>query len=184
MGRVEVRVPAGPPPPPPHATLKNLPGEGWDTLDLSRTIYSHCKVAKVDDSIQDENGGVFVKDENGHLTGQLFEEPAITRVIGCSPQPTAEELSKAVWDQWKDYASRGFTTVTEIGYIRNEDLDSLLDTISKSNSCPIRLALYRLVHGPESEENCSRKRLAVCCPQLARVGKTPQVGLICFYSKD
>ena len=158
-------------PPSPLPTPKNLPGEGWDTLDLSRTIYSHCKVAKVDDSIQDENGGVFVKDENGHLTGQLFEEPAITRVIGCSPQPTAEELSKAVWDQWKDYASRGFTTVTDLAYMSNEGFDSLLDTISKTDSCVIRLAFYRLVHGPESEEKCSRK-------------KTPQVGLICFYSKD
>ena len=99
------------------------------------------------------------------------------RVLGASPHPSPEDLFKAVQDQWKDYASRGFTTVTELGYMRNEGFDKILEAISLTDSCPIRLGLYRVVHGPDSEE-CSRKRL-VCCPQLAPVSK-PKVGLMLF----
>lgn len=101
------------------------------------------------------------------------------RVVGASPHPSPEDLFKAVQDQWKDYASRGFTTVTDLGYMRNEDFDKLLEAISLSDSCPIRLGLYRVVHGPESEES-SRKRL-VCCPHLAPVSK-PKVGSTCVNS--
>lgn len=124
------------------------------------------KIAEVDDSIQDENGGVFVKDEDGHLTGQLLESPAILGVIGKAPQPTSDKLETAVLDQWKDYAAHGFTTVTELGYMRNQPFDSLLEDISLRESCPVRLALYRLVQGPDDEAAASRKTRTVCCPRL------------------
>ncbi|XP_074612619.1 putative amidohydrolase YtcJ [Acropora palmata] len=124
------------------------------------------EIAGVEDSIENEHGGVFVKDEDGHLTGQLFEDPAITRVLGASPKPTPEELESAVWDQWKDYSARGFTTVTDLGYMRNKHIDPLLEAISLNDTCPVRLALYRIVHGPENETALANRKKTECCLRL------------------
>lgn len=82
-------------------------------------------------------------------------------VLGAAPKPTPEELKTAVWEQWKDYSARGFTTVTDLAYIPNKDFDSLLEDISLDNTCPVRLALYRVgILVPES------RKATVCCPQL------------------
>ena len=124
------------------------------------------KISDVD--IEKEDGDGFVK-EDGQLTGQLFEAPAITRVFGAAPQPTIDTLQTAVLEQWKDYSARGFTTVTDLAYRRNKPFDSLLETISLSNTCPVRLALYRLVHGPENAVSSSRKG-SLCCPRLTPNG--------------
>ena len=144
-------------------------------------ISSSSKVAGVDDSIEDENGGVFVKDEDGHLTGQLFEEPAITRVLGRAPPLTISEMKIAVEEQWKDYASRGFTTVTDLAYMGNKALDSMLQDISVSESCPVRLAVYRIVHGPEQAASPGMritKPKPTCCPRLVQAG----MHMVGFYS--
>ena len=63
-------------------------------------------MANVDDSIENADGGVFVKDDEGHLTGQLFEVYAIERVTSYAPQPTLSDLQTKIKDQWKDFASR------------------------------------------------------------------------------
>ena len=134
------------------------------------------KIAGVDDTIENEHGGVFVKDDNGYLTGQLFEDPAIMRVLGASPKPTPDELESAVWEQWKDYSARGFTTVTELGYMRNKHTDSLLEAISLKDACPVRLALYRIVHGPENGAALANKKRTVCCPRLIHNDEGSTVG--------
>ena len=98
------------------------------------------------------------------------------RVIRCAPQPTADELKKAVEEQWKDYASRGFTTVTDLVYMRNQALDSLLEEISLKDTCPVRLAMHRLVHGPKQQDMPVTRTKRACCPQLAQVS-SQKVGL-------
>ena len=129
-------------------------------------------MAKVDDSIENVDGGVFVKDDQGHLTGQLFESYAIGRVISHAPQPKVSDLRTKIEEQWKDYASRGFTTVTEMGYQRNPAFDTLLLKESEQRDCPIRLALYQVVYGPENsikEEKSSTRSHYQCCPSLLRI---------------
>ena len=128
-------------------------------------------MANVDDSIENEGGGVFVKDDQGHLTGQLFETPAILRVIGHAPQPTVSDFETKIKEQWKDFASRGFTTVTEMGYLSDPEFEPLLKKESKQRDCPIRLALYRVVNGPAKtvrEEKPSTRFHYQCCPSLLR----------------
>lgn len=120
------------------------------------------KIAGID--IEKEEGDGFVK-EDGKLTGQLFEAPAIIRVFRAAPQPTIHMLEKAVLEQWKEYSACGFTTVTDLGYMRNKPFDSVLETISLSNTCPVRLALYRMVEGLENAVSSSR-----CCPRLIPSG--------------
>ena len=66
--------------------------------------------------------------------------------------PSDGELERAVEEQWRDYGARGLTTVTDLAYGRKERFDKLLETISLKDSCPIRLALYRFVHGAVQDE--------------------------------
>ena len=113
---------------------------------------------------------MFVKDDEGHLTGQLFEPAAIGRVISRSPKPTVPDLIKAIKEQWGDYASRGFTTVTDLGYQRNQLFDPLLEAESLSDKCPVRLALYRLVFGPDDSSKEGQSAIQPCTLQLVRIG--------------
>ena len=134
--------------------------------------YCSFQIAGVDDSTTEPPG--FVKDENGHLTGQLFEEPALTKIIGNAPKPTPVEMLTAVVEQLEDYASRGLTTVTDLAFaMKSDDTEMtngmlyILKEVSESEACSARLALYRIVHGPDdSRSNC--KPNAMCCPSLVR----------------
>ena len=103
---------------------------GVSFLHLFLFLLVFEKAVGVDDTIEDKDGGIFVKDEDGHLTGQLFEAPAIMRVLGAGPQPTPEELEDTVRKQWKDYSACGFTTVTDMAYIPSPKVDPLLEKIS------------------------------------------------------
>ena len=134
--------------------------------------YCSFQIAGV--TIETETPG-FVKDENDEkLTGQLFEEPALTKILEKAPRPTPVEMKKAVEEQLKDYASRGFTTVTDLAFaMKSDDTEisnrmlRILKNVSESKSCSARLALYRVVHGPD-DSNSSSKPKAVCCPSLVR----------------
>ena len=94
---------------------------------------------------------MFVKDKDNRLTGQLKEEPAIRRIYDCKPLPTDEQLQMALREQWKAYASCGFTTVTELSYSPSHKLNALLETQASSADCPLRLAVYRVVCGPDAD---------------------------------
>lgn len=100
------------------------------------------------------------------MTGQLFERPAIRKVLGAAPIPTLEELKTAVWKQWRDYSACGFTTVTDLVYMPDEVLDPLIEKISLDNTCPVRLALYRVDLSPGSEAALANRKGTVCCPRL------------------
>ena len=138
-------------------------------------VFSYCsfQIAGVDDSITDPPG--FVKDENGRLTGQLFEQPALTKIIENAPKPTLDDMFKAVVEQLKDYASRGLTTVTDMAVVgitsdNTEMINWLLNILNyftEDEYCLARLALYRVVHGPD-DSNSNSKQNAMCCPSLVR----------------
>ena len=138
-------------------------------------VLSYCsfQIAGVDDSITDPPG--FVKDENGRLTGQLFEQPALTKILENAPKPNIFEMFTAVVEQLKDYASRGLTTVTDMAIvgIKSDDTEmingmlNILNYLTESEYCLARLALYRVVHGPD-DSNSNSKPNAMCCPSLVR----------------
>lgn len=101
------------------------------------------EVCGITDATPSPPGGTYVK-ENGKLTGQLLEEPAIASVIEKSPKSLGMLIGaiKAIYAQWGDYASRGFTTVTEMAYRPQVIQDLWLSLTSCLLDCPIRLALY------------------------------------------
>ncbi|XP_072043080.1 uncharacterized protein [Amphiura filiformis] len=98
--------------------------------------------AGVTNSTPDPESGTYVKDEDGHLTGQMYEGAAIMEVFGHAPMPDGHEIVGSVLALWKYYASVGFTTVTELVYAPSNDFDKVLKAIASRKDCPIRLGLY------------------------------------------
>ncbi|XP_072049549.1 putative amidohydrolase YtcJ [Amphiura filiformis] len=128
--------------------------------------------AGVDESVEDVNGGVFVRDEDGKLTGQLLEEPAMMRVMAYIPMPNAAEILGGITDQMRYYASVGITTVTDLGYIPNKAFDTTLKSVFDKEDVPVRLGLYRLEHPTKNEPSKTQKApkrnntIVACCPRL------------------
>ena len=106
------------------------------------------QIAGVDDNTQDTSDGVFVRDQYGHLTGKLFETSALFKVLRYAPRASGEKLRQALKDQSKDYASRGFTTVTDLMYAPDKNVEHIL--AEEAGNLAVRLALYRVVRGPNS----------------------------------
>ena len=76
------------------------------------------EICKIMNETDDPPGGKYVK-ENGKLTGLVLETPAIQGILDHYPKEHLlfkVEAVKAVNAQWKDYAARGFNTVTEMSY--------------------------------------------------------------------
>lgn len=99
-------------------------------------------------------GGIYVADENGELTGQLLEEPAIMSVLYKSPplaNMTEEQQKASFQKQWKEYASKGFTTVADLAYHPSPRSDKCMNEVSMSPDCPIRISLYISGGTPEPE---------------------------------
>ena len=92
-------------------------------------------------------GGVYVKDEETNkLTGLILEEPAISSIVNRCPKASAAmELARAITKVCNDYASKGFTTVTEMAYMPNLAVDHFLSVEERVKHCPVRLALYTVV---------------------------------------
>ena len=101
------------------------------------------EVCNITDATPSPPGGTYVK-ENGKLTGQLLEEPAIISVVNKCPKSLGVLIGviKAMHDQWRDYAAKGFTTVTEMDYRPELIQDLWLSATAGLLDCPIRLALY------------------------------------------
>ena len=109
---------------------------------VNHKTFEVCEITSGD---QSPPGGIFVTDENGKLTGLLLEEPAIKAVLNHAPLSgldVAMEVITSIHAQWKEYASTGFTTVTEIGYAPSLPVDLYLSAVAAYGNCPIRLALY------------------------------------------
>ena len=104
------------------------------------------QLAGVDDNIPDVPGGRFAKDQNGHLTGKLFDA-ALSKITQSIQRSSNGELRQALKDQCMECASRGFTTVTELFYTPEENTDQILSEVAKD--LPVRVALYSSVKGPE-----------------------------------
>lgn len=128
------------------------------------------EVAKIPEDIKDPDGGVFVRDENGKLTGQMLEGPAMLMAM-CAPFPTIQDMAKALKEQWDEYTKCGFTTLTELAYMPTDDLDDLVQEESTKPDCSIRLAMYKVVYGPGDEVKTKFKAAPCCCAPLPQPKK-------------
>lgn len=120
------------------------------------------EAAGVTESSPDPEGGCYVRDNvTKKLTGKLLEPTIWQAFINCAPSPTAEEIAQAVDDQLKEYACAGFTTVTELLHAPNEAIDKAVRNKASKPDCPIRLAIYEQISGPE---DASKIKPSAICP--------------------
>ena len=110
---------------------------------VNHKIFEICNITN---ETKSPHGGEYVK-EKGELTGLVLETPAIGSILKHYPKIRllfkVDEAVEAIKAQWKDYAARGFTTVTEMAY--NPEIAQDLGLSAKAHlfDCPIRLALYQ-----------------------------------------
>ena len=104
------------------------------------------EICNITNETESPPGGEYVK-EDGKLTGLLLETPAIQSILDHYPKIhllfKIDEAVEAIKAQWKDYAARGFTTVTELAYNPQIVQDLWLSAKALLSDCPIRLALYQ-----------------------------------------
>lgn len=73
------------------------------------------ELAGITAATPDPSEGVIVRDARGEATGLLLER-AQALVARALPEPTAEQVEKALWDAARHFASLGVTTVHHMAY--------------------------------------------------------------------
>ena len=79
--------------------------------------------------------------EEGKFTGHVIKG-SLALIYRALSLPESE-MRECMLRTWRDYSSRGFTTVTELAYAPQETTDKLIKEIAMREDCPIRLALYQ-----------------------------------------
>lgn len=112
-------------------------------IQSMHTVYVNHKaleVAGIDGSTPQPEGGTWVKDDNGELTGMVIEQAAILPVMMpylLSSQSNGEEL---IEKQIQRYAAAGYTTVGAMGVFPVFlDWARILKERIESDDCPIRM---------------------------------------------
>lgn len=106
-----------------HFTLSELDAIAPEHPLFLRHISGHLALcnskafaaAGITDDTLNPEGGVFRRDENGHLTGLVEEPAAMEMVLAASPQMTEETWLGAVERATDDYVAKGVTTAHDGG---------------------------------------------------------------------
>ena len=106
---------------------------------VNRKIFEITKIADDYKSRPDD----FLTDSNGQLTGEIKKATNTFLLLSMAPSPSEARISDALLRTYRDYSSRGYTTVTELAYEPNEMIDRLIRDLSLRRDCPVRLALYQ-----------------------------------------
>lgn len=85
------------------------------------------EAADIHDWTPSPEGGTFVKDPDGHLTGKLLETPAINKVAVHIPKPGVEELKTNSAKKMGEWSAKGCTTVFDAG----------IGTVNQVNDIPL-----------------------------------------------
>ena len=101
------------------------------------------KIAGITKDSPNPRGGQFVRDEDGNLTGELKEEPAIIRVMEKMPPLSHAQNVKMLKEQFQKYARKGFTTVVDLGLLPvMPDLARLTQEVLACKDTPVRIVAY------------------------------------------
>ena len=95
------------------------------------------------------DGGIYMKDAQGRLTGVVVEPSAILSILKYAPAPSAAELAAAMQKTAKMIASKGVTTSAEITLGLMLGLDNeikLFNTLVHGDDFPLRVRAY--LYGP------------------------------------
>ena len=68
----------------------------------------------------------------------MFEAATMVQFVAKAGSPTEKQIKDAITAHFQHYASVGLTTVTDIGYIPNPDVDPFVKELA-GDECPIRV---------------------------------------------
>ena len=144
-----------------HPTKEDLDAISTDHPVFIRHISGHLAVANtvaldmagLDKDTPKPDGGYFGKDQNGELTGVLYEPGAMDIVFDCVPVPSTEEIVELIREGSLDYLAQGITTNTDAGvglHLLEREFDAhILAVQKKANPMKMRLMIlsYLLEEG-------------------------------------
>ncbi|MDI9638787.1 amidohydrolase [Kamptonema cortianum] len=117
---------------------------------ILRHVNGHASVANstalihagITNETKDPDGGTFVRDASGELTGVLLER-AHEEVTSSAPSPTLEQMVDAIMAASQEMAKFGITNATDMMTGRFDlDLELQAYRIASEKNCPIRLRMY------------------------------------------
>jgi predicted amidohydrolase YtcJ len=114
-------------------------------IQSMHTVYVNHKafeVVGITNDTQQPEGGTYVKDKNGNLTGMVIEQAAITpllmSMLGDVQGRSAELIGKQLWR----YAKAGYTSVGAMGVFPVFlDWMSVLQELLEGDDCPVRMSV-------------------------------------------
>jgi len=107
------------------------------------------EIAGIDDSVENPEGGVFVRDSNGKLTGQMEEMPAYQMVyIHLNKTIDMKNKGRDMYETARYFASKGITSVQDlfVGPMLFMLYQNAFQMHSEENPFPIRVSVYSPPH--------------------------------------
>ncbi|HEY3828170.1 MAG TPA: amidohydrolase [Solirubrobacteraceae bacterium] len=97
--------------------------------------------AGIGESTPDPAAGSYGRDEEGQLTGIVYEAPAIQVLVEKVPQPTQAEVAQMGARTLREFAARGCTTIYDagIGVLAGVADHELLRSLAQAPDAPLRV---------------------------------------------
>lgn len=133
-----------------HLTRRDLDAISADRPILLRHVNGHASIAntaaltaaKIAPDVADPNGGTYVRDESGTVTGVLLER-AHEFVSSAAPEPTLDEMVDAIMAAGDKMADLGIIAATDMMTGRwNLDRELTAYRLASERGCRIRLRLF------------------------------------------
>lgn len=103
------------------------------------------EAAGIVDGIPNPQGGEFVRDANGRLTGTVREVSAINALMAALPAAPEGAAEFLLAMQWSRYAKAGYTTVAAMGVTANgQNPMRAVQDVSRMAHIPVRTVIYAL----------------------------------------
>lgn len=115
------------------------------SMHIAYVNHKALEIAGLNDSSPNPKGGMLVKDNQGRLTGVIYEEPAFALFLSKMPIPSQEIVEKAVAKVGQTLVSKGVTTSAEItigAYLGVDKEYALFNAMTRSGKLPVRVRGY------------------------------------------
>ena len=114
------------------------------------------RVAGIDKHTPDPEGGAFVKDAQGELTGAIHEVNAIEQLLNAMPPLPSAVARLLLRFQYAAFARAGYTTIGVLGPVgRADDPIGMMRALANDRYIPVRTVVYglpsQLSSGPAPE---------------------------------
>ena len=100
-------------------------------------------IAGITEHTQDPEGGEFLRDKDGKLTGMVNENNAITLITKHLPRTDSSLGRVYLQRQMQAYAMNGYTTIAATGLFASfKGAYTIIEELARKKDSPVRLAVY------------------------------------------